>query len=31
MMCALTFIAGAPLTWKMGRLTSTTLSSTEAE
>ena len=31
MMCAITFIAGTPLTWKMGRLASTTLSSTEAE
>ncbi|KAL3916911.1 MAG: hypothetical protein SGPRY_006619 [Prymnesium sp.] len=31
MMCALMFNAGTPLTWKMGKLTSTTLSLTEAE
>ena len=31
MMCAMMFIAGAPLAWKMGKLTATTLSSTEAE
>ena len=31
MMSAILFIAGAPLTWRMGKLTSTTLSSTEAE
>jgi len=31
MMCAIVFIAGTPLTWRMGELRATTLSSTEAE
>ena len=31
MMCAIGFIAGCPFVWKIGRLTSTTLSSCEAE